>query len=149
MKNLFEAATLAEVKQRMAELTPESRPQWGSMNAAQALAHCGIALSMAAGELTPPRALLGRIFGRTAINSMFRGKPMAHNAPGHPSAVVADERDLAIERQNLIDRLDRFQAGGPAGCTRQPHFFFGKLSPEEWAAFQYIHLDHHLRQFGV
>jgi len=149
MKNLFEPATLAEVRQRMAELTPESKPQWGRMSAAQALAHCGIALSMAAGELTPPRSLLGRVFGRTAINALFHGKPMEHHAPGHPSAVVTDERDLATERRNLFDRLSRFQAAGPAGCTRHPHFFFGKLTPEEWAAFQYIHIDHHLRQFGV
>ena len=149
MKNLFEPATIAEVKQRMAELTPESRPQWGRMSAAQALAHCGIALSMAAGELTPPRSLLGRIFGRTAINSLFQGKPMGRNAAGHPTAQVTDERDLETERQNLIDRLHSFQAAGPDGCTRQPHFFFGKLTPEEWATFQYIHIDHHLRQFGV
>ena len=112
MKNLFEPATIGEVKQRMAELTPESRPQWGTMNAAQALAHCGIALSMAAGELTPPRSPLGRIFGRTAINAMFQGKPMEHNATGHPSAQVTDDRDLTAERQNLIERLDRFQAAG-------------------------------------
>jgi len=149
MKNLYEAATLAEVKQRMAGLTPQSRPQWGKMNAGQALAHCTIALSMATGDLTPPRSFLGRIFGRTAINSLFRGKPMGRNAPSHPSALVTNERDLVTERQNLIDWLDHFQAAGPAGCTRHPHFFFGKLTPEEWAAFQYIHIDHHLRQFGV
>jgi len=38
---------------------------------------------------------------------------------------------------------------GPAGCTKHPHSFFGKLTPEEWAILSYKHLDHHLRQFGV
>lgn len=28
-------------------------------------------------------------------------------------------------------------------------FFFGNLTPEEWAIVQWKHFDHHLRQFGV
>ena len=39
MKNLFEAARVAEVKERMARLTPDSQRLWGTMTPAQALAH--------------------------------------------------------------------------------------------------------------
>jgi len=35
-----------------------------------------------------------------------------------------------------------------SGSKKEPHFFFGKMKPEEWAALNYQHLDHHLRQFG-
>jgi Protein of unknown function (DUF1569) len=45
----------------------------------------------------------------------------------------------------LIDRL----AAGPEACTKHPHSFFGPLTPVEWAALTYRHLDHHLRQFQV
>jgi hypothetical protein len=45
--------------------------------------------------------------------------------------------------------IDRFQTGGPDRCTKHPHSFFGIMTPEEWSALNYIHLDHHLRQFGV
>jgi len=41
MKNLFEAATVEEVKERVARLRPDSDRLWGKMNPAQALAHCG------------------------------------------------------------------------------------------------------------
>ncbi len=40
MKNLFEAAEVEEVKERLAQLRPVSERQWGEMNPAQALAHC-------------------------------------------------------------------------------------------------------------
>ena len=40
MKNLFEAARAEEVKQRIAQMRPDSERQWGTMNPAQALAHC-------------------------------------------------------------------------------------------------------------
>ena len=40
MKTLYEAATVAEVKQRIAQLRPDSERQWGKMTPAQAVAHC-------------------------------------------------------------------------------------------------------------
>jgi len=61
----------------------------------------------------------------------------------------AQERDLKAERERLRGLIERFVAGGRAGCTTHPHSFFGKLTPEEWAILMYKHLDHHLRQFGV
>jgi hypothetical protein len=54
-----------------------------------------------------------------------------------------------VERQRLSGLIDRSAAAGPAGCTTHPHSFFGSLTPVEWAEFMYVHLDHHLRQFGV
>jgi transposase InsO family protein len=62
---------------------------------------------------------------------------------------VRDDRDLNVERQRLAVLIDRFQSGGPDKCTKHPHSFFGIMTPEEWSALNYIHLDHHLKQFGV
>ena len=150
MKNLFEVATIEEVKGRLAQLMPDSARQWGKMNPAQALAHCSAAMEMAVGEKTPRRILIGRLFGRLAKKSMIvKEKPMPRNVGTDKSLVVGDQRDLAVERQRLSGLIDRFAAGGPGGCTKHPHFFFGPLTPEEWAALMYQHVDHHLRQFGV
>ena len=76
-------------------------------------------------------------------------KPMPRNSGTDKSLVVNDERDFVVERQRLREFIDRFAAGGPGACTMHPHFFFGPLTPEEWAALMYQHLDHHLRQFQV
>jgi len=150
MKNLFEAATVGEVKERMAQLKPDSERLWGKMNPAQTLAHCSAAMEMAVGERTPPRILIGRLLGQFAKKPMILNeKPMPRNVGTEKSLVVSDERDFVAERQRLRDFIDRFAAGGPGACTKHPHFFFGPLTPEEWAALMYQHLDHHLRQFGV
>src|SRR5258708_27177051 len=150
MKNLFEAATVEEVKERMAQVRAGSEWLWGKMNPAQALAHCSAAIEMAVGEICPPRILIGRLLGRLAKKSlMVKGTPMRGNALTAKSVVVTDERDFVVERQRLRESIDRFATGGPGVCTKHPHFFFGPLTPVEWAVLMYQHLDHHLRQFQV
>jgi len=150
MKNLFDAATVEEVKERVAQLRPDSVRLWGKMNPAQALAHCSAAMEMAVGEKVPPRIWIGRLLGRLAKRSMIvNEKPMPRNSATDKSLVVRDDRDFVVERQRLSEFIDRFTAGGPRLCTKHPHFFFGPLTPVEWAALMYQHLDHHLRQFQV
>jgi hypothetical protein len=150
MKNLFEAGRVEEVKERMAQLRPDSERLWGKMNAAQAVAHCSASVEWAVGDRIPPRMFLGRIMGRIVKPMVFRNdEPMRRNSPTAKDLMVQDERDLRTERERLRGLIDRFAAAGPKGCTTHPHSFFGRLTPEEWATLMYKHLDHHLRQFGV
>jgi hypothetical protein len=150
MKDLFAAATLEDAKRRIALLRPESERLWGKMSAAQMLAHCSATMEMAVGMTFPPRRFVGRLVGPIAKKAILtEGKPFRRNSPSDKSLIIRDERDFEGERQRLCGLLDRFQAGGPEGCTRHPHSFFGSLTSLEWAAFMYIHLDHHLQQFGV
>jgi hypothetical protein len=150
MKNLFEAGRVEEVKGRIALLGPDSARQWGKMNPAQALEHCSRGIEMALGDKTPPRVFVGRLLG-WIVKPLALGndEPMRRNSPTAKELVVMDERDLGTGRTRLCGLIDRFAAGGPAGCTTHPHAFFGPLTPEEWAILSYKHLDHHLRQFGV
>jgi hypothetical protein len=109
-----------------------------------------LGLEWAVGDSLPPRMFLGRIMG-WMVKPLALGNenPMRRNSPTAKSLVVADKRELETERQRLYGLIDRFVAGGPARCTKHPHSFFGRLSPEEWAELMYKHLDHHLRQFGA
>jgi len=150
MNNLFERARAEEVKERLAKLQPDSARLWGKMNPAQALAHCSAAIGMAEGKVRPTRILIGRLLGPLAKKSLIvNGEPMRRNSMTDKSVIVADERDFTVERQRLLEAIDRFATGGPRICTKHPHFFFGPLTPVEWASLMYQHLDHHLRQFGV
>jgi hypothetical protein len=150
MKNLFEAATVEEVKERMALLSTDSARHWGKMTSAQAMEHCARGMELALGDRRPPRVLIGRILGPVIKPIAFRdGEPMRRNSPTVPGLVVMEETDLAQGRERLCGLVDRFVAGGPGGCTDHPHSFFGRLTPDEWSAWMYKHLDHHLRQFGV
>jgi uncharacterized protein DUF1569 len=150
MRKHFDAARVEEVKQRIAQLRPDSERRWGTMNAPQMVAHCSAGLELALGDRRPPRLFFGSILG-WVIKPLALGndKPMRRNSPTVEGLVVSDDRDLGIERERLYGLIDRFTAAGPTGCTTHPHSFFGRLTREEWAILMYKHLDHHLRQFGV
>lgn len=149
MKNLFEAGTVQEVKERIGHLQPDSARQWGTMTAAQAAAHCAASMEWVVGDRIPRRMFFGSIIGRI-IKPLVLGddKPFRRNSPTSKDLIVRDQPNLEAERARLCALIDRFAAAGPAGCTKHPHSFFGPLTPEEWARLMYKHLDHHLRQFG-
>ncbi len=150
MKNLFEAAAVEEVQERLTGLKPDSERLWGTMNAAQAVAHCAAGLELAIGDQRPPRKVVGLLFGGLVKKlALGNDDPMRRNTPTMKGLVVRDERDLDLERKRLSALIDRFAAAGPAGCTTHPHSFFGRLTAQEWAILMYKHLDHHLRQFGA
>jgi hypothetical protein len=148
-KNLFDAAAVQLVKQRLDRLQPGSARQWGSMSAAQAVAHCASSVEWAVGNRIPPRMFWAGILGRMIKSRVLADDaPFRRNSPTSADLLVRDERDLAAERIRLVALIDRFAADGPAGCTSHPHSFFGPLTPQQWAILMYKHLDHHLRQFG-
>jgi Protein of unknown function (DUF1569) len=149
VKNLFEASSATEIKERIGSLRPDSGKQWGTMTVAQMLAHCSAWMEMAAGLKSQRQAFLGRIFGRLAKKSILGEGPIRRNMPTDKSLLVQDERNFATERQRLLDRVEEFSQGGPQKCTTHPHSFFGPMTPAEWATMGYKHLDHHLRQFGA
>ena len=150
MNNLFDAATAAQIKERIGRLEPGSRRQWGKMCAAQAMAHRATTMEWAVGDRFAPRMFAGRILGSLVKSRVLKDEaPMRRNAPTAKSLVVTDDRDLRRESERLCALIDRFSVGGPQGCTKHAHTFFGHLTPDEWARLMYKHLDHHLRQFGV
>ena len=151
MKNLFDPMVAHDVKTRLERLTSQTERRWGKMTAAQMLAHCSLSMQWAVGEVVPDKgALPARLMGRLVKPLVFRNEdPLRKNSPTATSLRIAGEPDLGKERQRLLELIDRFAAGGPAGCTRNPHSFFGNMTPQEWAILMYKHLDHHLRQFGL
>ena len=56
--------------------------------------------------------------------------------------------DFRRDRIDLIFAIERF-----SGSNRQfqwaAHPIFGKMRDREWLRWGYLHVDHHLRQFGV
>ena len=150
MRNLYEPSDAREVKERLARLQPDSARQWGTMSVAQAVAHCAMSVEWAVGDRIPPRMALASILGRIIKPKVLGDDaPLRRNSPTAKDLVIQDERNLGRERDRLCGLIDRFVAAGPAGCTTNPHSFFGRMKPDEWAILMYKHLDHHLRQFGV
>src|SRR3954452_9283006 len=118
MTNLYDRATRNQLKERIANLGPESRRQWGKMDAAQAMAHCSQAMEWAVGAARPPRMFIGRLIGGLVKSKVLaKSEPMRRNSPTAKTLVVADKRDLAAEQKRLCALIAQFCAAGPAGCT--------------------------------
>jgi hypothetical protein len=149
MKTLFDQADRESICQRLGVLQADSARQWGKMNAAQMVTHCSRALETGTGDRPMKQKFLGRIITPFIRSSILGEKPFGRNAPTDPSFVVADQREFTIERQRLLDLIDRLVERGTAAAATQTHAFFGKLSGEEWGQLMYKHIDHHLQQFGV
>ncbi len=150
MKNLLETTRAEEIKDRLKQLSADSQPLWGTMNAAQMLAHCAGALRMSFGEIPPVRHFFTNILGFLIKPLVFKNdEPLRRNAPTTQALVMTGELDIETERAQLGALIDRFVKAAPADITSLPHSFFGKLTQAEWAILMYKHLDHHLRQFGV
>jgi hypothetical protein len=149
MKTLFDQPDRDSIRQRLGALHASSERKWGKMNAAQMLTHCARALETGTGDRPMKQAFLGKILTPFIRSSILGEKPFGRNSPTDPSFVVADERDFAIERQKLLDLIDRLVERGPGNASKQTHSFFGKLSGQEWGELMYKHIDHHLQQFGA
>jgi Protein of unknown function (DUF1569) len=148
MDNLFEPATAAEIISRIQKLQPTSRAQWGKMNVAQMLAHCQGPIEVYFGEKKAKRQLMGVLFGKIAIKRLLGDKPWRRSLPTAREFKIVDTRDFEVERNKLVGIVNRFSAEGYT-ITSFTHPFFGKMSSQEYALFNYRHLDHHLQQFGV
>lgn len=147
MKTLFQKAVAMEINTRLASLQPSQQRQWGKMDVAQMMAHCSAALEVATGQKNPPRIFIGRILGPLFKKKFLSEAPFDKNYPTDKSFIMNTPRNFEQEKTRLAGLIQQFASGGADNCTRNPHSFFGKLTPEQWALAQYKHLDHHFRQF--
>jgi Protein of unknown function (DUF1569) len=148
MISLREAPGNAAAVQRIQALRADARREWGKMSCAQMLAHCQKPLQLALGELKLKRRLVGLLLGGWAKRQFVVSEaPFKRNSPTDPAFRIRDGRDFEGERAGLIQLVKRY--GEQGLVTRDPHPFFGPMSPEEWDRLLSKHLDHHLRQFGA
>lgn len=149
MKDIFNQIHVMEILNRIDQLSPNSKPQWGKMDVAQMLAHCSSFQGIAMGNAFPSRGWLGVLIGKFVKPIFYNDKPLAQNMSTIPTILIVDEKEFETEKGNLKQKIITFQKNGPHKCTTQPHPFFGKLTSEQWGKGIYKHLDHHLKQFGV
>ena len=148
MKSLFDSANNKEMIDRIQKLNINTKPEWGKMTVAQMVTHAQAPLKVALEELQLKRGLIGVLFGGIAKKKLTSPEPFGKNLPTDKNFKITGQPDFEKEKNKLIDYVQRFAKTGPAGITKNPHPFFGKLTSEEWDTLMYKHLDHHLRQFG-
>jgi uncharacterized protein DUF1569 len=149
MNSLFTAEHAQEVIARLERISPDQKPVWGKMNAAQMMAHCNETMEVARGIKHLKRGFISYVLGSMIKKHFYNDAPTRKNSPTHPTFIKAGQHGLDTERAALITHIRAFQEGGPEKCTDAPHGFFGKITKEQWGQGMYKHMDHHLQQFGV
>lgn len=147
MPTLRDPSDRAAFFARLDALTPEHERLWGTMTATRMLSHVSDQLRVALGDL-PSRPRNAGFLTRRVIKPLVlygilkapRGK--VQTVSEMLSTPETDfEQDMATLRR-LIERLATAE-------ETAPHPVFGPMSPREWGRLSAVHLDHHLRQFGV
>jgi hypothetical protein len=150
MQNLFNPSDVNAMTERINRLTPTTQRLWGKMSVDQMLAHLNMAMQTVIGTHNIPSvSFIPRMIGSMMRKGVLSEKPWGKNSPTDKTYRITEPQNFAEEKSKLLAALNQFLEGGPAKCTTHPHPFFGNFTPEEWALFQWKHMDHHLRQFGV
>jgi hypothetical protein len=153
MKTLARADDRAAILQRLLRLRYDSARRWGRMTAPQVVCHLIDSTRMALGEtaVTPASTLRRRtILKWTALYAPLPWPPGIETSPELDQCAGAgtEPGPFAEDVCELVRLIDRLTSRETRDDWPQ-HPFFGRLSGGAWLRWGYLHMDHHLRQFGV
>ncbi|MEO6148706.1 MAG: DUF1569 domain-containing protein [Mucilaginibacter sp.] len=147
MKTIFDQNAIDELTARIAQISPQSKAQWGKMDAFQMVKHCGMSEEIFQGKRNYKRLFAGRLFGKMALGSILKNQgEMKRGLPTHPDLKITGTGDIEAEKLKWIGLLKAYTGYSNNNFI---HPFFGKMNGEQVGAFVYKHTDHHLKQFAV
>lgn len=151
MSSIFNKASANELRQRISNLTPDSKAQWGKMNVGQMICHVtdGYRMAMGTLEVADRSSFVSKTFLKFLILNILpipKGVPTAPELDQMQNGTPPEELDK--DRAKLLATIDELNSK-PADFAWSPHAKFGPMSRRQWGKLGYKHIDHHLRQFGV
>ncbi|GAB2588624.1 DUF1569 domain-containing protein [Spirosoma areae] len=153
MKNILKISDLREVQQRISSITPGTQRQWGTMTVQQMLCHTTDQIRLALAQ--KPATETASWFNRNVAIHIALMLPKIPKGITAPIDMAQDAGGLgtkpttfANDQKLLLTAIDEF-IQKPAGYVFSAHPGYGALNREQYGRFIYLHLDHHLRQFGV
>jgi hypothetical protein len=152
VKTLARPADVAELIGRLAAVRPDSPRRWGRMSAHQMVCHLSDAYRMAVGEkdVERIRSLIYETVGKwVALYVPLRWPAGIRTTPENDQEVGGTRpAEFARDVAELVVLVGRV-AGQPEKLHGCPHPILGRMSEAEWMRWGYLHMDHHLRQFGA
>ena len=152
MKTLARPRDKAEMLQRLRAVRPESGRRWGRMSAHQMVCHLCDSFRMLQGR-KPVSHATGR-FQRTMLKWVALYLPFPW-PPGISTSPEIDQELGGTTPVGFVEDLAELEALVDLVTSReaifdgQTHPIFGRLSEAGWLRWAYLHMDHHLRQFGA
>jgi hypothetical protein len=153
MTSISDDQTLQSLVARLRQLRPDSPRHWGTLTAAEMLCHLGDAHESVLGRRVPPgpppstkaRPLLKWLILYSPV-PWPRGVP---TRPGvDPKAGGTRPDDFEEARERAIESLTSLATADPATLSAC-HFKLGPMTAQDWSRWAYLHVSHHLRQFGL
>ena len=152
MKTLARPEDKAEILRRLKHVRPDSVRRWGQMTAHQMICHLNDSFLGVTGqrEVSPASGLFQRTLLKWAALYLplrwpagIATRPEVDQFAGgtKPGEFAADVAQL----EALIAFVT--PSGGRAPWDAHP--IFGPMSDRSWLRWAYLHVDHHLRQFGA
>jgi hypothetical protein len=152
MKTLAREQCKAEIVRRLRTLGPDSARRWGRMSAHQMVCHLSDSFRMMTGQ-TPVSDATGWL-QRTLVKWIALYAPLRW-PPGIPTRPEVDQQvagtkptDFAADIAELETLLDLITTR-ESPFESPAHPIFGRMSHAAWLRWAYLHMDHHLRQFGA
>jgi hypothetical protein len=152
MKNLQNKRDRAAIISRLRTVKSDTPRLWGEMTANQMICHLSDAFRGVTGEIKV--APTGTFFQRIVVKRLMLNLPPmpVKNYPTapeinqkiggtKPTEFDADAAELERLIVEFTDEKSEFE--------QWFHPFFGRMSRREWSRWAYIHVHHHLRQFGA
>jgi hypothetical protein len=153
MKTLAHPDDRAEILRRLQTVRPDSARRFGTMSAHQAVCHLSDALRAVMGRR--PVSDASNVLTRTVVKWIalyapvrwqpgYRTRPELDQVAGRGTAPGAFERDVA-DLAALVEEV----TAAARSFEWEAHPIFGRMSESDWMRWAYLHMDHHLRQFGA
>ena len=150
MKTMARAQDKEEIVRRLRTIRADSGRRWGRMSAHQMICHLSDSFLAVTGQrhISPASGLLQRsVIKWVALYAPLkwpRGVPTRPEVDQEvggtkPSHFAADVTQLEMLVELITTRK---------GCFGPTHPIFGNMSDTDWMRWAYLHMDHHLRQFG-
>lgn len=149
-KNLLEEKVKVEIINRSRQLNEDAAPLWGKMNAAEMLHHCAKALQVTlqqpqSGKPSTLKQSIARYLVLLFVPRLPKGARAPHllDVKRNNITGLSFENELA-QFANSMELFYRFE-----DKILTTHPYFGQMSRKQWGVLTWMHIDHHLRQFGV
>jgi hypothetical protein len=148
---MFVTLSLEDLLNYLNQLTPETKPLWGTMNAQRMVEHLTDTLQIATGKNPQPLEITEDRIPRM-LEFLASDKPMAQNIAvpfAKPETMLRNaELELAIDE--FVDEWLEFEELYEAQPNHTAvHPYYGPLNGEQWKKLSQKHLTHHFKQFGL
>ena len=152
LRTLADQVSKQSLLLRLRQLTPETKRRWGRMSAHQMVCHLSDSFRGAMGEKAV--ASVSNVFTRTALRWAGLHLPLPRPR-GFPTLREVDQEmggtkptDFTSDVRELEQLIERF-ASSERSFQWTAHPIFGRMSEWEWLRWGWLHVHHHLDQFGL